>query len=72
MAALPSQKRHEGVDCTMEFAQTRRIHETLTIIIKDNIWLTKTAALCRVPNEYGGVSPAVSILILAFCDQRSS
>jgi hypothetical protein len=59
MTASLSQKRDEPIDYSMEFAQTLRIYETLTIIIKDNIWLTKTAALSCALNENGGVSPAV-------------
>jgi hypothetical protein len=59
ITASLSRKRDERVDYTMEFARTFRIYETLTIIIKDNIWLTKTAALSCASNENGGVSPAV-------------
>jgi hypothetical protein len=59
MTASRLLKRDERVDCTMEFVRALRIHQTLTIIIKDNIWLTKTAALSCAPNKNGGVSPAV-------------
>jgi hypothetical protein len=72
MAASLSQKRDERVDCTMEFARTLRIHETLTIIIKDNIWLTKTArALIRAKRKRRGFPRRLVFLVVIF-DQRSS
>src|SRR5580698_1392512 len=72
MAASLSQKRDERVDCTMEFARTLRIHETLTIIIKDNIWLTKTArALLRAKRKRRGF-PRRSVFFGLIFDQRSS
>src|ERR1700733_2389481 len=72
MAASLSQKRDERVDCTMEFARTLRIHETLTIIIKDNIWLTKTArALLRAKRKRRGFPRRLVFLVVIF-DQRSS
>jgi hypothetical protein len=70
-ASLP-RKRDQRIDCTMEFARTHRIHETLTIIIKDNIWLTKTAALCRVPNEKRRGFPRRFVFFALIFDQRSS
>src|SRR3984885_8792370 len=72
MAASLSQKRDESVDCTMEFARTLRIHETLTIIIKDNISLTKTArSLLRAKRKRRGFPRRLVFFGLIF-DQRSS
>jgi hypothetical protein len=66
------QKHDERVDCTMEFARTLRIHEVLTIIIKDNISLTKTArAWLRAKRKRRGF-PRRSVFFALIFDQRSS
>jgi hypothetical protein len=57
MAASLSQKCNELFDPAADFARSLRIHQTLTMIVKDNDWLTKRRHVSTNQTKTAGFPP---------------